>query len=319
MFIYFDKANLISFIKSFRDKRYILCKDLLQYERNKIVINSSKKDLEQCPVISEWIKTMTEDRESEISFSGTIFPARPIKGNTYNAFNPSNYSSAYLIDDSGSDKISKKGCLLFEGVGKELDTLCQLFYGRYQFTKNIDVRELKNWSFLKEYSMPLTDIIIVDQFCLSSPEITEYNIVQLLKGLSFNVKNTVINIVIFTAKESFHSTDAKEQIKRELKRSIGCAPNVTIVLASKSNLKEHDRNVITNYQTLDSGDSFNYFNSKYERITKGRNLHIKSKANSDIEKSANSLIQDMQTLINSLDNEDLFIGDKKSNYLIFKS
>ena len=319
MNIYIDKANLISFIKSVHDNRYDDCKRMLKNQKNNIIINCKKDTLLNSPEFSSWIRTMTDGLKSSICFSDSLFPDRPIKGNSYNSFQTDHLSALYLIDDSESDKIIKRGCILLSSVGNEVETLSKLFFNDYQFTENIEVKKLKNWDFIKTYAMPLTDIIVVDQFCLSSPEINDFNIIQLLKNLSSNVRNTVINIVIFTAKESYHSPEAKEHIKRELKKSIGCPPNVTIVLASKNNLNEHDRNIFTNYQAIDSGDTFNYFNSRYDLITKGRNLHIKSKANSDIEKSALLLIHDMQDLICTLNNDSLFIGDRKSNYLSFKN
>lgn len=318
MEIYFDRENLLSFIKSVHDDRFNDCNRMLKRQKNKITINCLKEKLMESPEAGNWIRTMTDGLQSSIVFTDSLFPERPIKSNSYISFRMNHFSALYLIDDIDSNKIIQRGCILLDNVGKEVESLSTLYYDDYQFTKNIEVKELNNWGFLRQYAMPLTDIIIVDQFCLSSPELIESNLVQLLKELSSKVKETKINIVVFTAKESYYSNDAISQIKRELKKSIGCAPNVTIVLSSKQNLKEHDRSIVTNYQALDSGDTYNYFNSKNDLITKGRYLHIKSKANFDNEKSSTSLLTDMQALINSINNEDLLIGDKQSNFLSFK-
>ena len=144
---------------------------------------------------------------------------------------------------------------------------------------------------MKEYVSPCTDIIIADQFIFSSPELYQKNIYSLIRALCSKVKNSHVNIVIFTLKSNYNkltSTEFEPDWDTIYSKIRKCAEKhssfkVTFVTASKQTLEEHDRTIFTNYKYFSSGDSYNYFDSNDVRITNGRNLHAHSHAEKDNE------------------------------------
>lgn len=70
---------------------------------------------------------------------------------------------------------------------------------------------------------------------------------------------------------------------------------------------------------INSGDSFNYFDSNGKRITNGRFFHIHSLVSKSNERTARSFIDDMQGLYNSINRDapDNIYKEQncKSNYM----
>ena len=109
----------------------------------------------------------------------------------------------------------------------------------------------------------------------------------------------------------------RDRIKSVVASRIGKSPNVTFALSSS--LGEHDRTIFTNYKSIESGDTFNYFNSRWEVISSGRHIEIFSLANREFYDNSMKFVSDMQDVINNIKkvNKDNIIGDQKSNYLTF--
>jgi hypothetical protein len=77
--------------------------------------------------------------------------------------------------------------------------------------------------------------------------------------------------------------------------------------------KEHDRTVITNYLRI-TGNTFNYWNERKQKINKGKEITIKSLAKKEIYDNALKAYEDVQTIINE---SPEIAGDKISNFLQF--
>lgn len=110
----------------------------------------------------------------------------------------------------------------------------------------------------------------------------------------------------------------KSGIKAYLQKEFNATSSVTIVALRRGD--EHDRTIFTNYNHSYSGDSLNYYNSKSEVITKGRNYVVHSHGSREYLNQGLYLIDDLQTILNNLTSPKdrlCIIGDKKSNFLKF--
>lgn len=335
MNIYIDKPNLLSVVHSAKKENYNDCMRMLK-DNFRIFFTFSKKDivdLEQNDKqdVMQWLTQMVTGINSSntdpVKWEST-FPPRPLDTSS---FNSEQLSSVYCLSkDSDSKMLSqiKKGNLIIACEGQEIEALSSLFFGSFQFTKDI-FDEVSSWSDLEKYISPCTDIVITDLYIFSSPEIYQQNIYSLLRVLGSKANNSKINVIIFTLKSNYIKESKIEfepdwdTIYSKIRK---CAEkhssfNVTFVTASKETLEEHDRTIFTNYKVFASGDTYNYFNSNGERITKGRWLHVHSSAIKNNEAKASKFIQDMQSIVDEIEkkkNDRLIKKDKISNFLVFK-
>ena len=335
MNIYIDKPNLLSVVHSAKKENYNDCMRMLK-DNFRIFFTFSKKDivdLEQNDKqdVMQWLTQMV----TGINSSNTdpvkwesAFPPRPLDTTS---FNSEQLSSFYCLSKDRDSKMFshiKKGNLIIACEGQEIEALSSLFFDSFQFTKDI-FDEVSSWSDLEKYISPCTDIVITDLYIFSSPEIYQQNIYSLLRVLGSKAKNSKINVIIFTLKSNYIKESKIEfepdwdTIYSKIRK---CAEkhssfNVTFVTASKETLEEHDRTIFTNYKVFASGDTYNYFNSNGERITKGRWLHVHSSAIKNNEAKASKFIQDMQSIIDEIENKKndrLIKKDKISNFLVFR-
>lgn len=345
MTVYFDYKNLVSYLTADKNIIFADCNRMLKnkcrirfnFDKNYLRRDSEQDSLEILEIkqsIMSWINTMTDGLGSDTSGNvsgvtfGEPFPPRKLKSNLYNSLSQEQLMSVYLLDDEAICNIREYGFMLFGAPGDEIKVLNQLILDDdYQFGVRLNIREMKDWKQLIQYASPTTDIIFVDQYLFSAPEIMEYNATQLLKDLCKHAHNTKVNIIIFTT-PSYYDKEKKttfvpdwDNIRKTFKKAVGntvgIEPNITFVLSS--NLNEHDRQIFTNYKSFSSGDSMNYFNSK-GFISKGRYLHINSVASKDILNQNLMFLNDMQAIIQQVlktNNEKMLIGDKKSCFLKF--
>lgn len=332
MHAYFDIENLSSFTRASAKAQFADCNRMLRGHFD-IHFNFTKKDLEQeatnNPAIMPWLTTMTQGVKGSISYLGDeSYPPRPLKTNTHKSFDRERLSAVYLINDPRIATIKANGCILYGGVGEEVDVLSTLFKDDdYQFQKSLEIRKMTGWDNLNPYIMPTSDIIIVDQYCLSDDNIYEYNIYKLIEVLCQQIRNASVNIIIFTLPESHDRIrnvdfipawgDIRAAIKRKVKSITGLDPKVTFVLSRT--LEEHDRTIFTNYQYLVSGDTINIFDSQWNVISHGRHLGIYSMAHTDHLQAMKSFLDDMQTSIDKIKgiNQDNIKYDKESCFLTF--
>jgi hypothetical protein len=334
MNIYIDKPNLLSIVHSVKKENYSDCMRMLK-ENFRLFFTFSKQDIENLEQddkkdVKLWFAQMTTgiksgDKKSDAWESD--FPARPLD---ISKFNSQQLSSVYCLSRDSDPKMQARiqdGGLIIACEGQEIEVLSSLFFDSFQFTKDI-FDEVSSWADMGKYMSPCTDVVITDQYLLSSPEIYQQNIYSLLHILGSKSNNSKVNVIIFTLKSNYNKetkTDFVPDWDEIYTKIRSCAGkhssfNVTFVTASKETIEEHDRTIFTNYKMFASGDTYNYFNSNGEKITKGRWLHVHSTAIKNNESKAVKFLQDMQSIIGEIEkkgNDKLIIKDKISNFLTF--
>ncbi|MEQ3665672.1 hypothetical protein [Olleya sp.] len=326
MDIYIDKANLVSFIKSKDDLLYTDCNKLLKKQLN-VYFNFPKEVLKENQLLMQWITTLSQgvNPDTVIKFDYKE-PKRPLKSTTSNEFCDNKLSSVYLLEDIETTKFKDSGCVLVGEVGEEIEILKKLFINQndYLFEKKLRISGVgfKTWQDLEDYSLPLTDIIIVDPYITSDASLFPSNLEMLLKSIALK-SNSKINVVIYTNKDQCISYEQiSPVIRKAIKQVTGVGPKFTLVTyrdqRGQDTRAEHDRTVLMNYHRIYSGDTFNYFDSTGKVITKGRELSFSSLANFDNFNLSRELIRDLQKNIDFFRANNTGIeGDKISNFLNF--
>lgn len=335
MNIYIDKSNLLSVVHSAKKENYNDCIRMLK-DNFRIFFTFSKQDivsLEQNDKqdVMQWLTQMVSGIKSSNTEPvkwDSAFPARPLD---IASFNSEQLSSVYCLSKDSDPKLQshiQKGNLIIACEGQEIEAMSSLFFDSFQFTKDV-FDEVSSWSDLEKYISPCTDIVITDLYIFSSPEIYQQNIYSLLRILGSKVKNSKINVIIFTLKSNYikeTKTEFEPEWDTIYSKIRKCAEkyssfNVTFVTASKETLEEHDRTIFTNYKVFASGDTYNYFNSNGEKITNGRWLHVHSSAIKNNETKASKFLKDMQSIIDEIEkknNDRLIKKDRISNFLSFR-
>lgn len=339
MRLYIDKNNLISLLLSRDIDGYEDCLRMVKRQLDVYFFFSKKnldKDMDQ-DLITMMSTFTTGVGNSKAVFMDTAafeYPERPMKGNSSSSFTPEQLSSVYLLSDNPEDKldfIKERGNILIGGINDEINTLKKLIFDDYQYACKIKESdfESKGWNALKEFAMPCTDILLIDNYILSDESLYDYNIYPLLRMISRCGSGKQINIVIVTKKRNHNRAlkydfepdwkNIKSKIKFEIKKECGSkSVNVTFVLLPKD-IDEHDRTIITNYVRMHSGDSYNYLNSSGTYISKSHHLLIDSLAHADNQELANEVIKIVQSKTNEAKNRnpDLIIGDKVCSFIHF--
>jgi len=331
MDLYIDKENLKSFIHLRSEDDFDDCLRMIRRQLH-VIYNMDKSVFRDDPEMTQWLLRMGEGRgasEETDTFNNDLFPLRPIKSNSYIEWDRKELSAVYLIDDLNTIKLKNKGCVLLGDIGEELRVLLKLFCGRdYDYHHLYDLQKnFNSWEQLVDENqmLPCTDIIINDRYLFNDDfMLVEYNLYRMLKAIVNNVKNKV-NVVVYTQNDSirnFGIDKATSIIKSAIEKTTSMKPNITYVTSGAKPTKiPHDRFVITNYRLIRSGDSFIYFNTKGEKITKGGSLDIDSLAKYETYVFVNSLLESLQSIYNDLYrlNKDLIIGSRVSNFIKFKS
>lgn len=324
MDIYIDKENLLSLINSKAENLYVDCIKTLKKQLN-VFFNFPKTDLKEDIKLMSWYADFSQGVGQDNTFVfGEVFPMRPLKSSTYKNFNSNQLSSVYLINDERFDALNNTGTLLMSKPGEELELFNKLFLMQkdYVFEKRwrICSPTFNSWIQLSEFNLPLSDIIIVDPFILKNKDTDkdtiDVNLIAYLEVLSENIC-VKTNVIVFTNPNNI-DVDYPElvsKIKTVFNKTTKVKPNFTLVKTSK----EHDRTIITNYLRIKSGDTFNFFNKKGDRVTKGKEIEYSSLANADNHKLAKEVINDLQSHIDFLNisNPEFILGDKECNYLNF--
>lgn len=224
--------------------------------------------------------------------------------------------------------------VLHAEVGEEVNTLAQLFVdNRYIPTKQYSIPKMRDWSLIDKEATSCSDIIIADRYLFAQTDIHyQVNAYDLIRSLCAKIKNSRINITIFTLPQ-YPYTDPNgrtqmasidfDAIIRSLTQQveeITCVkPKITIVKLPVR--EEHDRTIFTNYKLFNSGDSFKYFEESANGVTlisKGRFLYVNSHIDRENLNNSKSFIEAMQDIINDRKNGLASIkGDKESNFLYF--
>ena len=329
MYLYIDKENIESLIKSKSHKLYDDCFKAIKKQFN-VFFNFSKKEMKSNELLMPWFQLLVDGvgNDSKFTFLDDMpFPVRPITKDIIQSFNDNKLSAVYLLSDENIHHLKNVGAVLVGAPGEEIQIFNQLFLlqNDYDFHKEIKIGspELNKWDNLKKYATPLTDIIFVDSYILADVSLISSNLICYLEILCAGAKNKV-NIVLYVNNKNVSITleIIKEQVVTAISRITGHTPNFTLIqytsVRDTENLGEHDRTIFTNYIRIKSGDSYNYFNSTGEVITKGREITYNSLAKKESHDLAKTLIADLQSNINFLKSNGTSIkGDKISNYLNF--
>lgn len=291
MYLYIDKENIESLIENRGHKLYNDCIKTIQNHLD-VYFNFSKKEIKSNEDLLSWFQLLTDGAGTGTQkfLDEYVFPVRPIKDQCHIDFSYNKLTAIYLISDENIHNLKNSGALLVGGPGEEIDVFNKLFLlqNDYDFHKEIEIggNELRKWTDLGKYSLPLTDIIFLDSFILADPSLIESNLIEYLKILCSNSFNT-INIVLYVngGKISIDYDKCRQLVINAIKSVTGYSPNFTLVKYTEqrdmSSLGEHDRTLLTNYYRVKSGDTYNYFLSNGEKCTKGREVSYLSLAKRD--------------------------------------
>lgn len=331
MNLYIDKENLLSFIHSRKDNddSYHDCERLIARQLG-LIFNFSKKEILQDELILTWIKSLSEGRgfkEEEDKFTDSKFPERPVKSNCYINFNKQQLSAVYLINDEKAQSLIDKKALLVGKVGEELETLKSLFSDNdYDLDRVYDIQNnFSSWEQLDKdnHFLPCTDILIVDSYLFNSQdELLEANIYKLISLIVSEVRGKKVNIVIVTQEKLRDNYRPDyDKILRDIitliKKQTKASPHITVIFSNIENRK-HDRFILTNYKLFRSGDSFCYFDSKGNKITKGDFLDVNSLAKWRNHQLANNLIDSVQKIYDNVKKKNpnnVVAVNPKSNFI----
>ncbi len=134
------------------------------------------------------------------------------------------------------------------------------------------------WEQLQDYLIPFSDVVLIDNYILSDPSLIPSNIEKILIELDAATPVSYpLTIITFEGKSRLE--DRKKMYEQILacKKKHQLHFDLQLVFTTRR-MKEHDRNVITNYLRIKSGDSFNYFDSKGNIVTKGTEIEFQSLA-----------------------------------------
>ena len=330
MRVYIDKENASHIATARESEKYEMGMRLLK--RNDLFFTFSKEDIFANDKLSRWYKNFNTGFKGEIKFIDSIFPDRPVKANFTKNCTFDQLTAIYLISDEKASTLAKLGNILIADNHNDLDIVTSLCTDEDgELTRSVRVKGIKEWKDLLLGNIPLTDIIITDPYIFSDYDLLPNNLYSLLKELTKRLKDSQskINIVILTLPELTLPNGRRvkpnfdkilSDIKNEVKKIIGATPNVTFILSREKD--KHDRMIITNYISYDSGDSFNFFDSRQRIITKGDTWHINSHMKLENLHNSQELLKDVQEIINRvsrLNNSNLIIGDKTSFFLNFSS
>lgn len=337
MDLYFDEVNLKAFIGRVGDPLHDECLNTVRKLLN-VKFNFTKDRLAQDPDLLAWYTTNLTSGigTSDKYFLEDQFPERPLKSNSYISFDMEQLSAIYLIDDERVEIFKEAHAVLCGAPGECLETISTTFLKNndYRFErtllikgrsdspeKNIDDSVLKQWNDLSTFDLPLTDIVIFDQFALKQPDLIDYNLIPMVTALVNNVAAKV-NVIIYTStKEAFvDHVELDKVIKKAVSNITGKKCTFTLIrVTSQRGVRskaEHDRCIITNYGRYRSGDSFAYWKEDGTRFNTGRDLSISSLAHPETHDQFRQLIEDIQSNIDGLSDSNIE-GDKISNFFTF--
>ncbi|UOQ76535.1 hypothetical protein MUN84_18655 [Hymenobacter sp. 5516J-16] len=337
MTVYFDLENLVSFLKLAKaEETRDTYRSVLSHLN--IGFNFSKDEVKQMSAdrdtVSQFLNQMNSGRNNLVhDFLKDKFPARPITANfKAHAPAPLPLGSIALINDENLSACKAAGNAFIGGVGEELDILKQLRRpDDFKFQKDVLVGspEFSNWSQLTPDVLPFHDLIISDRYFLrSDPDTFEHNYRGLLTAL-LTGKRTKVSIVILALKPKQPTRpDHPAPWVFEDYEAVTCsiaerltvhAPDFTLVWADNEKELPHGRNIITNYQWFNSGDSFMYFWPNGQLRGQGDKLSISSLADRENRQLAQKvLIQLQEKLTPLLAKPGAVLGNGVSSYLRFE-
>jgi len=237
-----------------------------------------------------------------------------------------NPQTLFFIDvdnEEEQNRYRKNNSFIFGFINdyKQVWRDCSLIDKEIKVFRVDTTKTYKNWDFIKDYLLPLSDIVFIDNYIFDiSLKIS--NLYEIIKKLSLYAASVKFNLTIISYignKEDINIEQEYNELKAYLnENNINC--NLSIILSNRAN-KEHDRAIITNYLRIKSGDSFNFFKSSGELATKGTEIEFQTLTESDKYLASNDTLYSIKRMINNLneksEKEKYIIGDYKKNKLLF--
>lgn len=296
MDIYIDLPNIVSFLKSKNDKDYYNCLRLLQYNLE-IKFCFSKSEIYD---LMRQFSFFTDGRGSKETTDKYDYPKQDVIENT-DSF------SVYMLDCEDKSMYDRND-IIIGNSNNTIDTIKRLFLDdQYNLTRKITFQNFK-WNFIKNYKLPISDIVICDRYLIQNESKLEQNIYELFK----NINNKYVDIVMFCDKQG--SDSYINNIINNIKKIFDYKANVTFVFYGKIK-HPHDRCIILNYSVIESGDSFCNIISNNNTNTQGFGITFMSLAQYDIYNSLDYIKEILNTIVSS--NNAEIIGDKKSQIIRF--
>ena len=276
MRVYIDKENIQSFVRQNNDNLFGAVKTFFQQEAD-LFLNFKKEDVKpksELEVFMRFFQECNVRSDQKIKW-GSIYPSRPLQTDCIKSMTPLQLRALYLLNDKNVDDVKDQGALLIGNVGDEIKTMQKMFLMQNKLACHlvwgIGAKEMfSSWAALSKVALPLTDLIITDQFMFTDTALRNQhalfktNILPMLSVFLRNVRFRC-NIVFYArytdATNYFlnSSTERKNVIdlvkKQVLKITKGFEPNVTIVLNTNTKHCKTDikpREVFTNYMKRNS-------------------------------------------------------------------
>lgn len=247
------------------------------------------------------------------------------------------FDNAFILHDIDSEALKLNKGLVYSTTNEEVDFFNQFFFqkGKKDFSKDFTIgHDFKRWDDLSDYVMPITDLVIIDQFMFdaggSLPQF-DRNLLACITSL-ISKTNYPINVILYSRKDKINIPGwntrldlLPKRIKERIKEQTGKDISVSIILLGGANIdllrkmKEHDRTIFSNYYRIILGPSINFIGNDDVLNASARHIEMKSLMRAETRDHLNLLIHDLQNYVNiSRDFSTITIlGDKKSNFLEF--
>lgn len=325
MIAYFDKENLISFFKTSDNDKFGYCLELIKSKLH-LHFTFTKEEYDT----DEELKTIATLLQDGMDAPAPCWGRSPfcfVKESKYHKIDypKEELSSLCFTSTCHNDDIIRKNNLISGSRNQIMTLLSSLFYKDKQYcTQILNPKKFESWEIIERYTQPATDIILVDSYISANLNLASSNIIPLLKVLVSKIKDTSINIIIFSEpyfdnkKNAFYLkgsefNDFCKQVKERLKES---KLKINLTYVESSVLKEHDRTIFTNYCYYESGSSFsNFIDSDGKILSKGRYFRVFSHVDDDNMNDSDSLISDLQEVVDS--SKAYIKGAEKSYFLDF--
>jgi len=290
------------------DPRFFECFHFIRKNFD-ICYNLSKEDITTDARLMYWFKNFaTGTGTCRYEYHGTsdARPQRPLASNFYKT-ERSLRSSVFLVDDdSKCDFISQKNCIAIGKVGQELSVIERLIIDDKE-SLAVDVR---SWS---EYcpELPLSDIVICDNYYFSSKRVYLQNNNDIIKAL-VKVQQSAVNLVLIVKDNEIDNelnlVTLQLELKNLLKDLTGSKDSTVTIITTYA---AHDRYAITNYMRVNTGCGFML---KGNGLKSNVTVDVKSNANRTCEKITKQLLDEFNTITRR---PVRCIGDRVSNLLNF--
>lgn len=331
MDIYVDLDNFYSYACKGGSEHFTACNEMLKQNFN-IHFTFSQEMLQNCKkklriAVMPLLKSFTRNRGKNKTIWASPFPGHPLSDDFYDSLSKEQLMSLYWLSDNKVKDYEQDGCLLISSLGDELKSLLQLFIeDKANPTKKYPIREMNDWSVIRNNTSPCTDIVIIDPFLFAQSDfLYDRNAFKVISEVALRVKGRPLNIVIFTNAQykvenrgyvDIPIPSIQRRLKEVINEQCGAEPNITIVKLPKK--EEHDRTIITNYKVFISGDSFKYFDDNGQNVSNGRWFDVCSLAHNENRELVINYLKDLQEIVNSQKTGLMnIVGDKKSSFLSF--